>query len=68
MKIRSIKIDFDNNILEINGKPYKRKTIVNLPASNGWKFKKLFNGDENNLSEKSDCLNVDFISSVNNML
>lgn len=63
MEIRSIKIDFDNNILEINGKPYKKKTIVNLPSSDGWKLKKLFNGDENNFNEKSDCLEVNFVSS-----
>ncbi len=61
-EIRSIHIDFDNNILEINGKPHKKKTIVNLPASDGWKFRKLFNGDESNAEEKSDCLNVEYSS------
>ncbi|MEE1219538.1 MAG: hypothetical protein U0L20_06415 [Ruminococcus sp.] len=62
MEMRSLKVDFDNNILEINGKPYKKKTIVLLPASDGWKFSKLFNGNENNSGEKSDRLEVSFMS------
>ena len=62
MEIRSIKIDFDNNVLEINGKPYKKKTIAILPGSDGWSLRKLFNGDENNMDEKSDCLEVSYVS------
>lgn len=61
-EIRSIHIDFDNNILEINGKPYKRKTIVELPGPDGWDIRKLFNGNENNAEEKNDRLNVTFVS------
>ncbi len=61
MEIRSIAIDFDNNVLEINGEQYKKKTIVNLPASDGWKLRKLFNADESNVVEKSDCLTVTYI-------
>ena len=61
MEIRSIHIDLDNDVLEINGKPYKKKTIVSLPASDGWKFRKVFNGNENNAEEKSDCLIVSFM-------
>ena len=67
-EIRSIKIDFDNNVLEINGKPYKKKTIVSLPTSDGWKIRKLFNGDENSIEENSDCLDVSFVSGVSNTL
>lgn len=61
MEIRSLKVDFDNNILEINGKPYKKKTTVLLPASEGWKFSKLFNGNENNSGEKSDRLEIELM-------
>ena len=60
-EIRSLYIDFDNSILEINGKPYKKKTIVNLPGPDSWEIRKLFNGDENNADEKNDCLNVTYI-------
>ena len=49
-------------VLEINGKSYKKKTTVLLPASDGWKFSKLFNGNENNSGEKSDRLEVSFMS------
>ena len=61
MEIRSIRINFDNDVLEINGEPYKKKTIVSLPASDGWNFRKVFNGNENNAEEKSDCLIVSFM-------
>lgn len=66
--IRSIRIDFDNDVLEINGEPYKKKTIVSLPASDGWKFRKLFNGDENNAEKASDRLNVDLLPAIHNRL
>ena len=66
MEIRSLRIDFDNDILEINGELYKKKMIVDLPASDGWKLHKLFNGDENNIAEKSDRLDINFISSTLN--
>lgn len=43
MEIRSINIDFDNNILEINGKPYDKPAIVALPSKeNGWNIYKYF--------------------------
>lgn len=61
MEIKSIHIDFDNNILEINGEPYKKKTIVSLPALDGWKFRKLFNGDESNAEERSERITVEYI-------
>lgn len=42
--IRSIEIDFDRNILKINGQEVKDETIlVTLPGAGGYKYKKLFN-------------------------
>ena len=43
MNIRSIHIDFDKNILEINGFPIKKKTVAYLPRDDGWEISKLFN-------------------------
>ena len=43
MEIRSLHVDFDKDILEINGKPYERPTIVSLPHVGGWKRRKGFN-------------------------
>lgn len=46
MEIRSLEIDFDKNILKINGKPVTDKPVkVNLPGSPGWPFRKLFNAE-----------------------
>lgn len=56
--IRSIHIDLDKDILKINGEVVKRKTIVSLPASDGFYFQKGFNFDENNPQEESDRLTV----------
>ena len=56
--VRSIHIDLDKGILEINGEPVKRKTVVSLPASDGFYFQKGFNFDENNPQEESDRLTV----------
>lgn len=42
MNIRSIYIDFDKNILEINGFPIKKKTVAYLPRDDGWEISKLF--------------------------
>jgi len=48
MKIKSLYIDIDKDILEINGIPYNRKTIVELPSDlEGWHCKKIFNDDGN---------------------
>ena len=63
MEIRSIHIDFDKDILEINGEPVKRKTVVSLPASDGFCFQKGFNFNENKLEEKGDHVKVDFMES-----
>ena len=43
MEIRSIKIDFDKDILEINGKKVEKPVIVTLPGPYGWPIQKMFN-------------------------
>lgn len=44
MEIRSIEIDFDKNVLKINGEYFTdRPVIATLPGSDGWDLKKLFN-------------------------
>lgn len=43
MEIRSIRIDFDKDILEINGKKVEKPVIATLPGPYGWPIQKLFN-------------------------
>lgn len=43
MEIRSIKVDFDKDILEINGKKVEKSVIVTLPGHDGWPIQKMFN-------------------------
>ena len=46
MEIRSLEIDFDKNILSINGKLVTdRPVIVNLPGPDGWPLRKLYNSE-----------------------
>lgn len=56
MNIRSIHIDFDKNILEINGNSVKKKTVAYLPRDDGWEISKLFNPD--NSTEECDRIRV----------
>lgn len=43
-EIRSLKIDLDKDVLEINGKQIKdQSVIVVLPGPEGWPLSKLFN-------------------------
>lgn len=42
MEIRSLRIDFDNEVFEVNGKNYDRPAIIKLPSEDGWKISKLF--------------------------
>ena len=46
MEIRSIKIDFDEDILEINGKKAEKPVIVTLPGPDGWPIQKMFNPEK----------------------
>lgn len=43
MEIRSIKIDFDKDILEVNGKKVEKPVTVTFPGPDGWPIQKLFN-------------------------
>lgn len=43
MEIRSIKIDFDKDILKVNGKKVEKSVIVTLPGPDGWPIQKMFN-------------------------
>ena len=60
MDMHSIHIDFDKRILEINGKPYTKKTVVDLPAPDGWERRMLFNGDISNAEEAYDRITVKY--------
>ena len=43
-EIQQLEIDFKKDILKINGKEVKNKSIlVSLPGPEGWKRKKIFN-------------------------
>lgn len=43
MEIRSIRIDFDKDTLEINGKEVEKPIIVTLPGPDGWPIQRMFN-------------------------
>lgn len=43
MTIRNLLIDFDKDILEINGQKVKEPVEVELPGPGGWPLRKLFN-------------------------
>lgn len=43
MEIRSIRIDFDKDTLEINGKKVEKPVIVTILGPDGWPIQKLFN-------------------------
>lgn len=57
MEIRSIRIDFDKDILEINGKKVEKSVIVTLPGPDGWPIQKIFN-PEGYISERSKQIKV----------
>lgn len=61
MDIKQLKIDFNNNILEINGKTVKdRPVLVSLPGPDGWKYKKIFNPSSASGNQK-ECEKLDVI-------
>lgn len=69
MEIRSIKIDFDNGILEINGKKYNRSAIVALPSEDGWHIRKMFTVDGKAVpKEECDHIELSFALAVSNTL
>lgn len=53
MKIYSIEIDFNRNILKVNGKDIEEAVVVSLLDSNGWPVEKLFNPGAWNPEERN---------------
>lgn len=43
MEIRSLEIDFDRDILRINGKTMTEPVLAELPGPDGWVLKKIYN-------------------------
>lgn len=69
-EIRSIEIDFDNNILKVNGNSLTdRPVIVYLPGPDGWSIKKVFNIElASGGPEGCDRLEVTYVGVINNKL
>ena len=64
MEIRSLRIDFDNDVLEVNGKKYDRPAIIKLPSEGGWKISKLFSiGNEPVPREECDVFDLSVLFS-----
>jgi hypothetical protein len=59
VEIQSLEIDFEKDILKINGVKVKTPTVVELPGEGGWNSAKLFNS-EIATGELCDCLSVCF--------
>ena len=51
--IRSLEIDFDRDVLNVNGKEVTEQTLVYLPGPNGWELSRLFNPDPSIRGAKS---------------
>ena len=51
--IRSLEIDFDRDVLKVNGKEVAEQTLVYLPGPNGWELSRLFNPDPSIRGAKS---------------
>ncbi len=72
MRIRSLEIDLDKNILKINGREIKDiPVIVTLPRSDGYHFAKLFNQElATGKKEECDKLEVNYTeaTSISNKL
>ena len=47
MEIRSLYVDIDKGILEVNGREVTEAVIVTLPGPDGWPLQRLFNQEEN---------------------
>lgn len=65
MEIRKLEIDFDNNVLKINGNQIKnRPVIASLPGPDGFMIRKLFNSVFATGS-KNECDKLEVHYSVN---
>lgn len=51
--IRSLEVDFDRDVLKVNGKEVTEQTLVYLPGPNGWELSRLFNPDPSVRGAKS---------------
>lgn len=49
--IRSLEVDFDRDVLKVNGKEVTEQTLVYLPGPNGWELSRLFNPDPSVLAK-----------------
>ncbi len=69
-EIRSLKIDLDKDVLEINGKQIEdQSVIVVLPGPEGWPLSKIFNVRSTAESpEEYDVLKVTYERAINNKL
>ncbi len=61
--IRSLIVDIDKGILNINGQDVKEPVIVTLPGPDGWPIQKMFN-PEIKPYEEYGCITV----TINNKL
>lgn len=43
LEIRALEIDFDRQVLKINGEPVTKPVLVTLPGEEGWPLRLLFN-------------------------
>ena len=43
LEIRALEIDFDKQVLKINGEPVTKPVLVTLPGEEGWPLRLLFN-------------------------
>lgn len=61
MDIKSIHIDFERGILDINDKPVERPTVVYLPSDDpGWNKSKLFGIPNKSFPKTYDRIRVLF--------
>lgn len=67
MDIQSIKIDFKENVLEINGKQITERPVsVTLLGLDGWPLMKLFNARiVNGIPEECDKIKIDYKKASN---
>lgn len=57
--IRSLEIDFDRDVLKVNGKEVTEQTLVYLPGPNGWELSRLFNPDPSSQTKTVIKVTVD---------
>lgn len=69
-KIQSLEIDFDRDVLKINGESVIDKpVIVNLPGPDGWPLQKLFNAHlATGTPEECDVIGVEYRNAKNKLL